>query len=262
LPLLETRGLSRNFGTVRALENVDVDVLEGEILGIIGPNGSGKTTFFNCVSGRLKPSAGTVRWRGSEITGKSMHKVARLGLVRTFQESRIFPTGTVRANLEMALAIARIAAPRENAARPAFALDDLVQLAGLADVVDMAASSLPFGYLRRLGIALALAAHPALLMLDEPAAGLNAAEGAQLGDMLRRIHEHEVTLVVVDHDMDFLLSLVERLVVLANGAKLREGPPDAIRSDPAVIEVYLGSVGTRVADLMKVQQTGAETTRG
>ena len=119
-----------------------------------------------------------------------------------------------------------------------------------------------FGYLRRLGIALALAARPLLLMLDEPAAGLNAAEGAQLAEVLRRIHQRGVTLVVVDHDMDFLLPLVERLVVLANGAKLREGPPAAIRSDPAVIEVYLGSIGTKVSDLTNVEGAGAEQIRG
>jgi branched-chain amino acid transport system ATP-binding protein len=242
--MLEVRGVSRYFGAVRALESVDIDVVEGEILGIIGPNGCGKTTLFNCISGRYQPTRGTIVWRGRDITGLPMHKVARHGLVRTFQESRIFPSATVGDNVELALAIARSHRRVAGDAVPEDA-SALLEATGLTPVAGALAADLPFGYLRQLGIALALAVQPRLLLLDEPAAGLNAAEGAELSAILRRLHAKGMTLVVVDHDMDFLLPLAQRIVVLASGEKLAEGPPEDVRKNPAVIEVYLGSVAAR-----------------
>lgn len=239
--LLEVRGVSRYFGAVHALESVDVEVAEGEILGIIGPNGCGKTTLFNCISGRYSPTAGKIYLEGADITGMPMHKVARRGLVRTFQESRVFPSGTVRENLEMAFAIAR--SYRRGAGGDG--ADALLAATGLAAVADSSAGDLPFGYLRQLGVALSLAVRPRLLLLDEPAAGLNPAEGAELRRVLLDLHRSGMTLVIVDHDMDFLLPLVKRIVVLASGKKLAEGPPQEIRTHPAVIEVYLGSVAAR-----------------
>lgn len=239
--LLEVRGVSQYFGAVHALESVDVGVREGEILGIIGPNGCGKTTLFNCISGRYSPTAGKIFLEGSDITGVPMHRIARRGLVRTFQESRVFVSGTVRENVEMAFAIAG-SYRRDGDGDDA---DALLAATGLTAVADSSAGDLPFGYLRQLGIALSVAVRPRLLLLDEPAAGLNPAEGAELTRILLNLHRSGMTLVVVDHDMDFLLPLVERIVVLASGKKLAEGPPQEIRTNPDVIEVYLGSVVDR-----------------
>lgn len=247
--LLETHGLSRSFGAVLALQPIDLTAGGGEILGIIGPNGAGKTTLFNAVSGRFKPTTGRVFWRGRDITGLPMRKVARLGLVRTFQEPRFFLTGTVRSNLEMALAIARTHRRAEANERLLDDPDGLLLLSGLAEVAERVAGTLSFGYLRQLGIAMALATRPHMLMLDEPAAGLNSVENVELGRILRRIHGSGLPLVIIDHDMDFLFPLADRIIVLANGKKLTEGTPSEIRSDPTVIEVYLGTRTTGLAEL-------------
>jgi len=238
--MLEVEQVSRSFGAVRAVQEVDLEVKQGEILGIIGPNGCGKTTLFNCITGFLKPTSGRVRWEGTDITGWPMHKIARQGLVRTFQQAMVFPSGTVAENLAMALAV-RGGESSE--------LDRLLDFCHLRAVADMHAAMLPFGSMRHLGIALALTARPRLLLLDEPAAGLNAAETATLAEILLALREEGVTLAVVDHDMDFLLPLVGRLVVLASGRTLREGDPQVLRRDPAVIEVYLGSMASKVDEV-------------
>jgi branched-chain amino acid transport system ATP-binding protein len=207
---------------------------------VLGANGAGKTTLFNCITGFLKPTSGRVRWEGTDITGWPMHKIARQGLVRTFQQAMVFPSGTVAENLAMALAV-RGGESSE--------LDRLLDFCHLRAVADMHAAMLPFGSMRHLGIALALTARPRLLLLDEPAAGLNAAETATLAEILLALREEGVTLAVVDHDMDFLLPLVGRLVVLASGRTLREGDPQVLRRDPAVIEVYLGSMASKVDEV-------------
>jgi branched-chain amino acid transport system ATP-binding protein len=250
MALLEVTELTRSFGAVRALSDVDLVVESGELLAVIGPNGSGKTTLFNCVSGRLKPSSGRIRWAGEDIAGRPMYKVARLGLVRTFQEARAFETGTVRENVELALAITSRNRGGGSSSEPQPTADHLLEITRLTEVADALPGGLPFGSLRHLGIAMALATSPRLLMLDEPAAGLNAAEGAALAEIIRGIHRTGVTLIVVDHDMDFLLPLVHRVVVLANGEKLTEGTPEEVRLDQRVVEVYFGS---RAAQAQAVQ---------
>lgn len=240
--LLEVTGLSRSFGAVLAVSAVDLAIWPGEIVGIIGPNGCGKTTLFNCISGFIRPSAGSVRWREQDVTRWPMRRIARDGMVRTFQQAMSFPSAGSRANVEMALAIQAGGHGRERreSAVPCDS-DGLLEFCGLRNPPDTPAGQLPFGDLRRLGIALALTTRPLLLLLDEPAAGLNPAEIGQLSTLLRTLRDAGVTLAVVDHDMDFLLPLVDRLVVLANGSKLTEGSPNEVRTNPAVIDVYLGA---------------------
>jgi branched-chain amino acid transport system ATP-binding protein len=250
MAMLEVESVSRSFGAVRAVVDVSLEVREGEILGIIGPNGCGKTTLFNCITGFLPPTAGQVRWRGRDITGWPMHRIARNGLVRTFQQAMVFPSATVFENVTMALAI-RGGAGGPDASGVPGDVQGLLDFCRLREVADAHAAMLPFGSMRHLGIALALTTNPSLLLLDEPAAGLNAAETAELADILVRLREAGVTLAVVDHDMDFLLPLVGRLIVLASGRTLREGDPQELRRDPAVVEVYLGSAADKVDEVRR-----------
>ncbi|MBJ7599489.1 MAG: hypothetical protein DLM67_18135 [Candidatus Nephthysia bennettiae] len=231
----------RSFGAVQALAGVDIDIRSGELLGIVGPNGSGKTTLFNCITGRFRLSRGRVLWNGKDITRWSTDRIARAGLVRTFQQSMSFGTGTVRDNVTMALDIARAARHPERQTSIPGDVEGLLEFTNLQVLADTSSAVLSHGSLRKLGIALALAVHPVLLLLDEPAAGLNNAESGELASLLRKVRKSGVTLVVVDHDMGFLMPLVDRVVVLSAGRKLREGTPSEVRTDPSVIEAYLGS---------------------
>ena len=231
----------KSFGAVRAIAGVSLGVQEGEILGLVGPNGSGKTTLFNCISGRYKLNSGKIIWLGTDITRWSMHRIARRGLVRTFQQSMYFPSGSVRENLTMAVDIARAASPRSVITTVGAEVDRLVKLVGLEELSLIPTTALGHGPLRQLGIALALATSPKLLLLDEPAAGLSDSESDALSALLKRLRSSGVTIVAVDHDMAFVMPLVDRLVVLSAGKKLAEGRASDVRNDPDVIEVYLGS---------------------
>lgn len=234
---LRVERLSKSFSGVRALEEVDIDVQEGEILGLVGPNGSGKTTLFNCVTGFVPPTGGRVYWHGQEITGLAPDQIARRGVVRTFQQKMVFPNVTVRENLAMAWG-ARSGA---GSTRSAFSsCEEVLLFLGLAEMEEKLASDLPFGLARKLGIGLALAAHPRLLLLDEPAAGLNQDETHDLGLLIGRIRDLRVTVWVIEHDMPFIMSLCERIVVLHAGRKIAEGQPARVASDPHVISVFLG----------------------
>lgn len=234
--VLSVQQLSKSFTGVHALEDLDVDVQEGEILGLVGPNGSGKTTLFNCVTGFVRPTAGGILWQGTDITRLATDQIARLGVVRTFQQKMVFPRATVRENLEMARHGRRVG-DTEAALN---SCDELLQFLGLAQMEEKPATDIPFGSARRLGLGLALAACPQLLLLDEPAAGLNQDESHELGVLIGRIAGLGITVWVIEHDMPLLMSICERMVVLDAGRKIAEGKPAEIANDPAVISVYLG----------------------
>jgi branched-chain amino acid transport system ATP-binding protein len=235
--LLSVEELSKSFSGVRALDDVTMEVRRGEVLGLVGPNGSGKTTLFNCVTGFTRASSGHVFWRGREITALAPDQIARQGVVRTFQQKMVFPKATVRENLEMAWRGAGAHADGHAFA----ACEDIMRFLDLTEVAARLASDIPFGSARKLGVGLALAARPQLLLLDEPAAGLNQDESEQLGMLIRRIAgELAVTVWVIEHDMHLVMSICDRVAVLHAGRKIAEGEPVAIAHDPEVIAVYLG----------------------
>ena len=232
--LLAVRDLAKHFGGVTALAGVDVEVADGELVGLIGPNGSGKTTLVNCVSGVLRPTAGTVAFDGEDITGWSRPRRARAGLLRTFQNLRLFGELTVSENVE-AGAFNKRAGDRAAGVRRL--LDDF----GLAPYARRPAADLPYGYQRRVEIARALLGHPRLLLLDEPAAGLSEAERDELRDALLDARGRlGSAMLVIDHDMTFMLELCERLVALHEGKKIFDGEPKETLAHPEVIGSYLG----------------------
>jgi branched-chain amino acid transport system ATP-binding protein len=232
---LEISGLRKTFGGVVALDGVDLSIDPEEILGIVGPNGSGKTTLFNVVTGALKPTAGSVHWRGEDISGLPAHKIARRGLVRTFQQAMSFPALSVRENILIA---------HEHGAgadRKGMSTSEILRFVGLEGRENEIAGSMPFGNLRRLGLALALAARPILLLLDEPAAGLNDSETEQLAEIILQLPGRGIGICLIDHDMNLIASICRRLVVLDFGTKIAEGPPGEVLNDKKVVEVYLGA---------------------
>ena len=232
---LEISGLRKAFGGVVALDGVDISMDLGEIVGIVGPNGSGKTTLFNVVTGVLKATAGSVRWLGEEVGGRPAHQIARKGLIRTYQQAMSFPALSVRENVLIA---------REHGAhdvRPVVPPDQLLRFVGLEGQEDEIAGSMPFGNLRRLGLALALAARPKLLLLDEPAAGLNDGETEQLAGIITQLPGLGVGVCLIDHDMNLIASICSHLIVLDFGTKIAEGRPDDVLNDRKVMEVYLGA---------------------
>ncbi|MHB8835257.1 MAG: ABC transporter ATP-binding protein [Candidatus Methylomirabilia bacterium] len=254
--LLEARGLSAVFGGLRALDAVDLEVTEGEIAALIGPNGAGKTTFFNCLTGLCLPSAGELHLvpaagRRRRLDGLSPNRITALGVARTFQNIRLFPEMTALENVMVGRHVrtragvfgALLRGPKTRAEERgiAAAARDLLAQVGLRAVADEPAASLPYGLQRRLEIARALATRPLLLLLDEPAAGMNPRETAELDELIRRLRDEEgVTILLIEHDMRLVMGLAEKIVVLDYGRLIAAGTPAQIRADPEVIRAYLG----------------------
>ena len=235
MSLLEARGLSKRFGGVQAVSGLDVDVAQGEILGLIGPNGAGKTTAFNLLSGFLEPDAGDIRFRGRSLLGLKPHRICALGLARTFQIARPFPRLTVLDNVLVG-ALARHPDAGEARARAGAVVERL----GLGPKAAALASGLTVAERKRVELARALATEPTLLLLDEVMAGLNPTEIALLVGLIGEIHASGVSILLIEHNMRAVMTLSHRIVVLSFGERVAEGPPAAIANHPRVIEAYLG----------------------
>jgi ABC-type branched-subunit amino acid transport system ATPase component len=240
--MIETRDLRREFGGVKALDGVSLTIAEGERRAIIGPNGAGKTTLFNILTGELEPTAGRVLLAGEDATRRSPHELARRGLARMYQRNELFEPLPARENVRLALAAA--AGPYRPASpgpRDRAAAEVLLERVGLEGRGGVPARSLSHGERRQLELALALAQRPRVLLLDEPTAGMSPAETARITELIASF-DRALTLVIVEHDMDVVFRLADRISVLHEGRVLVEGAPEAVRGDRTVNEVYLGKV--------------------
>jgi branched-chain amino acid transport system ATP-binding protein len=254
--VLEARGLSMDFGGLRAVDRVDIAIEQGEIVALIGPNGAGKTTFFNCVTGMYMPTEGTVTINRSErdqetITGLKPDQIAARGLARTFQNIRLFPNMTVLENVMVGRdcrlksgilgAIFRDRKTRQEEARVVQDSHAILKNIGLDQYVNEHAKNLPYGAQRRLEIARALATEPFLLLLDEPAAGMNPQETRDLDDLIIRLRDEEnLTIFLIEHDMSLVMRLSERIYVMDYGKLIAHGSPSEVKSNPVVVKAYLG----------------------
>lgn len=249
--ILQTQGLAKSFLGLQALQDFAITVHANEILGLIGPNGAGKTTCFNLLTGFLIPTAGRIYFNGEDITGRRPAQIARLGLARTFQNIRVFNSLSVLENvmagaqlrMQFSLGELFLSAPsfRHKEVQVREHGYELLNLLNLSDYASRPASSLPYAYQRRLEIARALATGPQLLLLDEPAAGMNPAESDNLHQLILELRTRfQLTILLVEHDMRLVMNLCERIVVLNYGRIIAEGKPEAVRVDPQVIAAYLG----------------------
>jgi branched-chain amino acid transport system ATP-binding protein len=248
MALLEARNLTKHFGGLAAVSNFDIAVNEGEIVGLIGPNGAGKTTCFNLLSGFLPPTAGTITFNGENITGLKSHHIVARGLVRSFQLTVLFQEMTVLQNVLMGLHLSsRRGLGQVLCSRRSFPRDEIdrsyevLEFTGLAPYAGQQARNLPHGHQRLLGIGMALAARPRLLMLDEPVTGMNLEESSRAMELVKTIRNRGTTILLVEHNMKAVMGTCERIVVLNFGQKLAEGTPAEVSTNKDVVEAYLGA---------------------
>jgi len=234
-PLLEVRGVTKRFGGLLANDDVSFTVSEGEIVSIIGPNGAGKSTLFNCITGFYRPNAGSIRYGERDITRLAADRICKLGIARTFQIVQVITDMTV---LENVMTGAFLRTGRNGVAREK--AEEVLRFAGLHEKLDAPATSLTIEGKKRLEVSMALATRPKLLMLDESMAGLNPVELRQMIALLRRVRESGVTLVIVEHVMEAVMELSDRVIVINSGRKIVEGPPKEVVVNPQVVQAYLG----------------------
>ncbi|MDE0046686.1 MAG: ABC transporter ATP-binding protein [bacterium] len=247
--VLSIEGLTRRFGGLTAVDDLTFSVTEGAIHGLIGPNGAGKTTTFNVISGFYRPTSGRVIYSGRDISGMATHAVAALGLVRTFQATTLFHELTVAENVlagchlgaRIGLASVLLGRQRERQEQAQARVEEILAFMGLDAVAGESCANLPHGLQRTLGVAVALAAEPRLLLLDEPFTGMNPDETRRMMNLVRQVRDRGVTILLVEHDMQAVMGLCETITVLNFGSLLAEGDPEAIRANPEVVDAYLGT---------------------
>lgn len=248
--ILKTEHITQRFGGLVALSDVSMEVRAGEIVGIIGPNGAGKSTLFNVVTGMYNPTEGHVEMLGKDVTGWKPYKITELGFARTFQNIRLFPRMSVQDNIIVGMhtrtkgnvlsGIFNTKKDREERKRCVEEANELLKILDLYEVRFEMSTGLPYGSQRKLEIARALATRPRLLLLDEPAAGMNEQETEELRQIVYRLKEMGYTVLLIEHDMKFVMNICERIYVLNNGCMISGGTPEQVKSDPVVIEAYLG----------------------
>jgi len=251
MALLELRGVTKRFGGLVAVDNVDLDIEEGEIRGIIGPNGAGKTTLFNVITGNYPVTEGRIKYNGEDITGLSPHEIASRGLVRTFQHTALFNEFTLLKNVSVAChlhakttlpgVVVRTPAAQQTQRQAEERALEILEFMGLAGLKDELAVNLPHGHQRSLGVAIGLAAEPKMLLLDEPVTGMNPAEKQHMVGLIRQVRDRGITITLVEHDMRTVMGLCEKISVLDFGKKIAEGSPEEITHNQQVIEAYLGA---------------------